>query len=56
MLTGGVDYWAQRNPTLLLRFVGLLLLRLAARTLLSLLFHEPPRSTFVPVPRTTRHL
>lgn len=34
-----------RNPLLLLRFDGLLLLRLAARALLLLLFHDPPRST-----------
>lgn len=35
---------AQRKPMLLLVFVGSFLLRLAERTLLSLLFHEPPRS------------
>jgi len=34
----------------LLEFVGLFLLRLAERTLFSLLFHEPPRSTFSGVP------
>jgi len=35
----------QRKPMLLLVFVGSFLLRLAERTLLSLLFHVPPRST-----------
>jgi hypothetical protein len=35
---------ATRNPTLLFSFVGSLLLRLDARRLFSLLFHEPPRS------------
>ena len=34
-----------RNPMLLFWFVGLLLLRFAARKLLSLLFQLPPRST-----------
>lgn len=33
-----------RNPLLSLLLSGLLLLRLAQRTLLSLLFHEPPRN------------
>ena len=37
---------AQRNPMLLLRFVGLLL-RFAARTLFQLLFQPPPRSTLL---------
>lgn len=40
----GAD-WATRNPTLLLRFSGLFLLRLAERKLCGLLFHEPPRNT-----------
>lgn len=35
----------QRKPMLLLVFVGSFLLRLAERTLLSLLFHVPSRST-----------
>ena len=30
---------------LLFRFVGVLLLRLAARMLFGLLFHDPPRNT-----------
>lgn len=34
-----------RKPLLLLRFDGWLLFRYTARTLLELLFHEPPRST-----------
>jgi len=34
-----------RNPLLLFRLSGLLLLRLAERQLLSLLFHDPPRSS-----------
>ncbi len=34
-----------RSPRLLLRLPGSLLLRLAARTFLALLFHEPPRLT-----------
>lgn len=37
--------WAQRNPMLLFRFVGLFLLRLAHRRLFALLFHDPPRNT-----------
>ena len=41
---------AHRNPILLFVFVGLLLLRLAARTLFQLLFQLPPRSTFVACP------
>jgi hypothetical protein len=36
----------QRNPLLLLLFDGSLLLRLAQRQLLELLFQEPPRNTF----------
>jgi hypothetical protein len=36
---------ARRNPTLSLRLPGKLLLRLAARTFLALLFQEPPRLT-----------
>ena len=40
-----VKSWTQRNPLLLLRLFGLLLLRLATRQLLSLLLNEPPRST-----------
>ena len=34
----------QRNPLLLFVLFGLLLLRLAERVFLSLLFHEPPRA------------
>ena len=34
-----------RNPILLLRLSGLLLLRAAARALSGLLFQEPPRNT-----------
>ena len=34
-----------RNPLLLLRLSGLLLLRLADRQFVGLLFHEPPRNT-----------
>ena len=40
----GKPWDTTRNPTLLFRLFGLLLLRLAQRTLLSLLFHEPPRN------------
>ena len=36
---------ARRKPILLLRLSGVLLLRLATRTLAGLLFHEPPRIT-----------
>jgi hypothetical protein len=36
---------ARRNPLLSLRLSGSFLLRFAARNLLGLLFHEPPRST-----------
>jgi hypothetical protein len=36
---------ANRNPMLLLRLSGVLLLRFAERRLLALLFHEPPRNT-----------
>ena len=47
---------AARKPMLLLLLFGLLLFRFAHRRLLSLLFHEPPRSTrlrwmFSPEPR-----
>jgi hypothetical protein len=42
---------AQRKPTLLLMLSGVLLFRFAERTLLSLLFHEPPRSTRSGVPK-----
>ena len=35
----------RRNPMLLLRFVGVLLLRLAERRLFGLLFQLPPRIT-----------
>jgi len=35
--------WARRNPRLLFRLSGSLLFRLAERTFLGLLFHEPPR-------------
>jgi hypothetical protein len=41
---------AQRKPMLLLVFVGLFLLQLAERTLLSLLFHAPPRNTPTGIP------
>ena len=41
---------ARRKPMLLLRLVGLLLLRFAARAFCALLFHVPPRRTrFEPV-------
>ena len=47
---GGAPELAKRNPRLLLRLPGLLLLRLAARALLALLFQLPPRVTrFEPV-------
>ena len=36
---------ANRNPLLLFRLDGVLLLRLADRALFALLFHEPPRNT-----------
>ena len=36
---------AKRNPLLLFRLDGVLLLRLAERALIALLFHEPPRNT-----------
>lgn len=39
-----------RKPTLLFVFVGSLLLRLGERTLLALLFQDPPRSTRLPIP------
>ncbi len=39
--TGGL---ARRKPALLLRLVGVFLLRFAERTLAGLLFQEPPRS------------
>lgn len=54
----GGKTWAdtQRKPTLLLSLLGLLSLRAAARTLLSLLFHEPPRNTREPVSRPPDHL
>ena len=35
--------WARRNPKLLFRLSGSLLFRLAERTFLGLLFHDPPR-------------
>ena len=38
---------------LLLKLPGSFLLRFAARTFLSLLFHEPPRSTLPGVPTLT---
>ena len=38
---------AQRNPMLLLRLSGLLLLRYGHAALSWLLFHEPPRSTIL---------
>ena len=34
-----------RKPRLLLRFVGVLLLRCATRAFVAVLFHDPPRST-----------
>lgn len=43
--SGEYTVLASRNPRLLLLLPGLLLLRLAARTLAGLLFHEPPRLT-----------
>ena len=43
--------WARRKPMLLFRLSGLFLLRLATRTLFSLLFHEPPRKTPSGAPR-----
>jgi len=39
------DSLAQRNPMLLFRLSGVLLLRFAARRLIGLLFHDPPRRT-----------
>ena len=36
---------AKRNPMLLFRLSGVLLLRFAERQLIALLFHDPPRST-----------
>jgi len=39
------DEQHNRNPMLLLRLSGSLLLRLAARQFLGLLFQDPPRST-----------
>lgn len=48
--SGGNKGLAGRKPLLLFLLSGLLLLRLAERQLLSLLFHEPPRRTrFVPL-------
>jgi hypothetical protein len=44
-VTLAVRVLARRKPLLLLRFDGVLLLRLAARTLVLVLFHEPPRNT-----------
>ncbi len=47
---GGVRVLAHRNPMLLLRFVGVLLLRDAERRFVtSLFFHDPPRITRLPV-------
>ena len=40
--------FAQRKPLLLFVFVGVLLLRLATRTFVVLLFQEPPRNTREP--------
>jgi hypothetical protein len=40
-----VSVLAKRKPLLLFRLVGLFLLRLAERSLLGLLFQEPPRRT-----------
>jgi hypothetical protein len=42
---------AQRKPMLLLRFVGVLLLRYAERRLLALLFQLPPRITRLEYPK-----
>jgi len=50
------DLLAQRKPMLLFRLSGLFLLRLALRTLLGLLFHEPPRSTLCPGPTERRSM
>jgi len=36
---------ASRNPLLLFRLDGVLLLRFADRALLAVLFHDPPRNT-----------
>jgi hypothetical protein len=49
---------AQRKPTLSLALGGSFLFRLAERALLSLLFHEPPRSTLpgVPIANAHRHV
>lgn len=51
--------FAHRNPMLLLRFVGSLLLRSAQRRFVVSLFHEPPRNTrfgwFGPPPLPPRH-
>lgn len=48
------DLLAQRKPLLLFRLSGWFLLRLALRTLLGSLFHEPPRSTLRPGPTARR--
>ena len=40
-----------RNPLLLLRLSGVLLLRFAERKFVALLFHEPPRNTRSGAPR-----
>ncbi len=55
-----------RNPRLLLKLSGMFLLRMAARTFLRLLFHEPPVSVrpaasillhfFEPATQKTPHL
>ncbi len=45
--SGGLEspVLANRNPLLLFRLEGVLLLRLAERALIALLFHDPPRNT-----------
>ena len=48
------DRLAGRKPMLLLRFVGLLLLRLAERQLVALLLKLPPRMTRFSEPVGTR--
>lgn len=42
---GSFPVLARRNPTLLLRLSGALLLRFATRQFCGLLFHDPPRMT-----------
>lgn len=47
----GQASWAQRNPILSFRFVGMFLFRFAERTLTGSLFQEPPRRTKIDRPR-----